>query len=141
MRATNARHRAVYVAVLNGDALLAHQRADWKDVWPSRWDVAFGGVCSVNEKWSDAARRELNEELGIRVGEDELLDLGDGWFQSDTVCVVGRIYAVQHAGPFHHPDREVQRIEWVTLAALDDWIGRHDVCDDSLDLVVPKLLQ
>ena len=52
-----------------------------------------------------------------------------------------RIYAVQHAGPFHYSDREVQRTQWVPLAALDDWIEGHDVCDDSIELVVPKVLQ
>ena len=46
-------------------AVLAHQRASWKDIWPSRWDLAFGGVCAVGEPWDDAASRELAEEAGI----------------------------------------------------------------------------
>ena len=141
MRAGNLRHRSVYIAVLDGERLLVHQRASWKDVWPSRWDVAFGGVCGVGERWSEAAMRELAEEAGITVAEPELLDMGDGRYESDVVRVVGRLYAVQHAGPFRHPDGEVQRTEWVALAALEAWLATHDVCDDSLELVVPALLQ
>src|SRR5947209_15330433 len=76
MRAENLRHRAVYVAVVDGKRLLVHQRAAWKDVWPARWDIAFGGVCGVGERWSDAAIRELAEEAGVVVAERELLDLG-----------------------------------------------------------------
>jgi 8-oxo-dGTP pyrophosphatase MutT (NUDIX family) len=141
MRAENLRHRSVYVAVLDGARLLVHQRASWKDVWPSRWDVAFGGVCGVGERWSEAALRELAEEAGIRVDEPELLDMGDGRYESDEVRVVGRLYAVQHAGPFTHPDGEVQQTDWVALTALEPWLAAHDVCDDSLELVVPTLLR
>jgi 8-oxo-dGTP pyrophosphatase MutT (NUDIX family) len=140
MRAENLRHRTVYIAVLDGRRLLVHQRADWKDVWPSRWDVAFGGVCGVGERWTDAAQRELAEEAGITVADDELLDMGDGWYDSAVVRVVGRVFAVQHGGPFSHPDGEVQRTEWVTLADLEPWLAAHDVCDDSLEVVVPRLL-
>ncbi len=139
MRAENLRHRAVYIAVLDRDRLLVHQRADWKDVWPSRWDIAFGGVCAAGERWPDAAVRELGEELGIDVDEAELLDLGDGRYESDDVRVVGRVYAVQHRGPFTHRDREVVRTEWVTLDDLERWLEGHDVCDDSVELVVPRL--
>ncbi len=141
MRARNLRHRSVYIAVLDRNRLLVHQRAAWKDVWPSRWDVAFGGVCAVGERWSDAARRELAEEAGVDVDVDELLDLGDGWYESDIVRVVGRVYAVQHRGPFSHPDGEVQRTEWVALADLVHWLSDHEVCDDSLDVVVPRLVE
>jgi isopentenyldiphosphate isomerase len=140
MRAENLRHRAVYLAVLNGNELLVHQRAEWKDVWPSRWDVAFDGVCGVGERWSDAARRELAEEAGIEVADEQLLDLGDGWFESDLVRVVGRIFAVQHSGPFCHPDGEVQRTEWIALGDLPQWLDAHELCDDSLELVLPRLL-
>ena len=139
MRADNLRHRSVYVAVLDGDRLLVHQRASWKDVWPSRWDVAFGGVCGVGERWSDAAIRELAEEAGVVVAEAELLDLGDGWYESDVVRVVGRLYAVQHTGPIRYSDGEVQQTEWVELAALETWLSTHEVCDDSLELIVPTL--
>jgi len=75
MRAGNLRHRAVYVLVLDrAGRLLAHRRADWKDVWPGRWDVAFGGVAGVGEAPLETARRELAEEAGVaapleRLGE------------------------------------------------------------------------
>ncbi len=141
MRARNLRHRSVYIAVLDRDRLLVHQRADWKDVWPSRWDVAFGGVCGVGERWTDAARRELAEEAGVDVREEALLDVGEDRYESADVRVVGRIYAVQHAGPFTFADGEVQRVEWIALAHLHRWLANHDVCDDSLALVVPRLTQ
>ena len=69
MRAHNLRHRSVAVVVLNSRGeLLAHRRADWKDVWPSRWDLSFGGVVGAGEPWEEAAARELSEEAGVRSG-------------------------------------------------------------------------
>src|ERR1043165_747007 len=66
MRADNLRHRAVYLAVISSRGeLLVHQRSPHKDVWPSYWDVAAGGVVTAGESYDVAARRELQEELGI----------------------------------------------------------------------------
>ena len=139
MRARNLRHRSVYIAVVVGERVLTHQRAAWKDVWPDHWDLAFGGVCGVGETWPDAARRELAEEAGIVVSEAELLDLGDGRYESDEVTVVGRVYAVAHDGPFTFADGEVNAIEWVALAELERWLADHDACSDSVEIVAPRL--
>ena len=46
-------------------SVLVHQRAADKDVWPSMWDVMVGGVVSAGETYEVAARRELNEEIGV----------------------------------------------------------------------------
>ena len=66
MRAGNLRHRSVAVVVVTtGGELVAHRRADWKDVWPGRGDVCFGGVTAVGEGWRTAASRELST---VRIG-------------------------------------------------------------------------
>ena len=139
MRSGNLRHRSVGIVVCSGSKVLVHQRADWKDVWPSRWDLAFGGVCDVGERFTDAALRELAEEAGITVTEDELLDLGDGWYDGDEVRVVARLYAVAHDGPFTLPDGEVQRVEWLERDELAAWAATHELCDDSRELLLPRL--
>lgn len=140
VRARNLWHRSVYVAVVHRGAVLAHQRAGWKDVWPSRWDVAFGGVCGVGERFSDAALRELAEEAGVAAGEHELLDLGEDRFEDDHVRVLGRLYAIDCAGPFTFADGEVVASEWVRLDGLRSWLGQRDVVPDSAAMVVPRLL-
>ena len=137
MRSGNLRHRSVGIVVCSGSKVLVHQRADWKDVWPSRWDLAFGGVCDVGEPFPAAALRELEEEAGIRVGEDELLDLGDGWYDGDEVRVVARLYAVQHDGPFRFVDGEVQSAEWIERNELAAFAATHELCDDSRALLLP----
>ena len=77
MRRDNLMHRNVAVFLQRTDGrLVVHQRADWKDVYPSHWDVAFGGVPNVGESDEDAAIRELAEEAGLTVAPRELIDLG-----------------------------------------------------------------
>ena len=90
MRAGNLRHRTVFIAVVTGDgAVVAHQRADWKDVWPSRWDVAFGGVVAVGESWDEAARRELAEEAGI---DAPLEPVGVGRYDDGEVVEIAHLF-------------------------------------------------
>jgi len=139
MRRRNLAHRATYVMVFDSHgALLAHQRASWKDIWPSRWDLAFGGVCAVGEAWADAASRELVEEAGVVA---PLRELSNVVFESDETRVVGRLYETTHDGPFEFADGEVVDHCWVTLTDLDSWTTTHQLCDDTRAIVVPYLLE
>jgi isopentenyldiphosphate isomerase len=137
MREHNLRHRSVAVAVVNQrDELLVHRRADWKDVWPSRWDLAFGGVVGAGEPWEEAAARELAEEAGVHV---PLEYLGEDCYADDQVRELARIYLARTEGPFHHADGEVTETGWVPLDELLGWISRHELCPDALAVVLPRL--
>jgi 8-oxo-dGTP pyrophosphatase MutT (NUDIX family) len=134
MRAQHLRHRAVYLLVVHDGRLLVHQRAPHKDVWPSRWDVAAGGVVTAGETWDDAARRELAEELGV---DATPVEVGAGGWDSDEVRVVGRVYVVEHPGPFSFDDGEVVEARFVDRAALDELLGSEPMCPDSVALALP----
>lgn len=138
VRERNLLHRSVFIVVVNEarDALLAHQRADWKDVWPSRWDIAFGGVVAAGEAWEDAARRELAEEAGVRPPLDEL---GEGRYEDAIVREISRVYEVSSDGPFSFPDGEVVATTWVPFDQLPSWIAEREVCPDSESIVSPFL--
>ena len=137
MRRRNLVHRATYVMVFDSQgSLLAHQRASWKDIWPSRWDLAFGGVCGVGEPWAQAASRELTEEAGV---VSPLRELSNVAFESDETRVVGRLYETTHDGPFEFADGEVVDHCWVPLEDLDEWVATHPLCDDTRAVVLPHL--
>ena len=133
MRARRLRHRAVGVVVrrTTDGAVLVHKRAAWKDVWPSYWDIAFGGVCDVGESWLDAARRELREEAGI---DAELEHVGSGSYTDDDVDLVAEVFAVRHDGPFAFDDGEVTEVAWIGPDEIEAWTADRDVCPDSLEL-------
>ncbi|HRW37036.1 MAG TPA: NUDIX domain-containing protein [Aquihabitans sp.] len=132
MRAERLRHRCTYVIVVDhAERLVVHRRADWKDVWPGRWDVAFGGVVAVGEDWGAAAQRELLEEAGIEAG---LQALGGGTYDDGDVAVLGRVYLARHDGPFTFPDGEVVASDRIPLDDVAGWIASHELCPDSVAL-------
>ena len=137
MRAGNLRHRAVYVLVVDAAGrLLVHRRADWKDVWPGRWDVAFGGVAAVGEAPAETARRELAEEAGVAA---PLERLGEGSYEDAEVRVRGDVFLARCEGPFTFADGEVVETAWVAPADLPAWLAGGPVCPDSVTIALPLL--
>ncbi len=138
MRRCRLRHRTVFVAVIDtaGQRLLVHRRAGWKDVWPSRWDVALGGVVAVGESWVGAAGRELAEEAGVVVPVERL---GGGLYHDEEVDEVAEIFLARSDGPFSFPDGEVVATDWVAFADLPNWLATHPTCPDGVALVLPLL--
>ena len=60
-------HRVVHVLVFNNNgSLLLQKRSIRKDVAPGKWDTSVGGHISPGEDVLAAARREMEEELGIK---------------------------------------------------------------------------
>ena len=138
MRKDVLRHRAVFVAVISSSGqLLIHERSANKDLWPGWWDLAVGGVVASGETYDDAARRELDEEIGVSVGSINFL--GAGLYDDPDVSLVGHCYWVAHDGPFHLRDGEVTRTEWATRAELWELMGTRRFLPDSRALLVPLL--
>ena len=60
-------HRVVHVLVFNKKGeLLLQKRALSKDVAPGKWDTSVGGHMNPGESTLEAAKREMEEELGIK---------------------------------------------------------------------------
>jgi 8-oxo-dGTP pyrophosphatase MutT (NUDIX family) len=139
MRARRLRHRCTYIVVVDdGDRLIVHRRAAWKDVWPDRWDVAFGGVVAVGEPWEDAARRELQEEAGV---DADLRPLGSGTYDDADVSVLGRVFLARHDGPFTFPDGEVAATDRIPLDEIEHWMIGRLLCPDSVTLAAGALME
>ena len=137
MRAGRLRHRCTYIAVVDGaGCLVVHRRADWKDVYPGWWDLCFGGVLDAGEDWDDAARRELAEEAGV---DAPVRAVGRGTYDGAGAAVVGRVYEAVHDGPYPCPDGEVVEVRTVPRTDLGSFVGHHDVCPDSVAIVLPLL--
>ena len=136
MRRDNLMHRNVAVFLQRTDGrLVVHQRADWKDVYPSSWDVAFGGVPRVGESDEEAAIRELAEEAGVTVSPEVLLDLGVRTQANAEVCWCGRFFAVQTDAEVRPADGEVQQIDAIPLAQVSAWAVATLVCPDIAPLL------
>lgn len=141
MRRERLRHRAVFVAVVDGHGrMLVHRRSSSKDIWPGWCDIAVGGVVSSGESYEAAAIREVAEEVGIVETTCEVIDGGVARpYDDDSVSLLGRCFMVTHSGPFHFADGEVADAWWVALDDVDALIRREPVLPDSLALVWPLL--
>ncbi len=68
-------HRAVHIMLSNsaGEVFL-QQRSHGKDTNPGLWDTSCAGHIDSGESVAVAAVRELEEELGIRLSTDALIE-------------------------------------------------------------------
>ncbi len=141
MRRDRLRHRAVFVAVTDGEGrLLVHRRSDGKDVWPGWFDIAVGGVVASGESYESAATREVAEEVGVTDAECEALDGGVvSPYDDDHVSLLGRRFRVCHPGPFHFADGEVTEAWWVSMEDVEAMTRRESFLPDSLALLWPLL--
>jgi len=97
MRARNLPHRSTYILVFNSrGALYVQKRTLTKDVFPGYYDVAAGGVVLAGESYEQGARRELEEEMGIR--DVPLTWLFDFYFADEHARVWGGAYR-RHSPP------------------------------------------
>jgi 8-oxo-dGTP pyrophosphatase MutT (NUDIX family) len=137
MRARNLRHRSVGIAVLDPEGrVLIHRRADTKDVWPGRWDLAVGGVVDAGESWEVAAARELAEEIGSRA---PIAEIGRGSYEDGDVRAIVRMYVALDDGPFVFADGEVVEAFFVTIDQLRERIARDLFVPDSVAMIWPVL--
>jgi len=141
MRADRLRHRAVFIAILDGAGrLLVHRRSPHKDVWPSWCDIAVGGVVGTGESYLEAAHRELAEEVGVSAATLEEIDLGESRaYDDDQVSLMARCYLVTSPGPFTFDDGEVVEAWWVHRDGLNDLLRRENFLPDSLALLLPLI--
>jgi isopentenyldiphosphate isomerase len=130
IRARRLPHRCVYVLVFHTDGrLFLHLRTPTKDVYPSHWDVAVGGVLSAGESFADGARREAAEELGVTVEPEPLFPFR---YEDAATAVQAEVFRVIHDGPFRLQPEEVVRGEFVPVAEVRARAARDSFCPDGL---------
>ncbi|CAK8714249.1 NUDIX hydrolase YfcD [Candidatus Electrothrix laxa] len=109
MREQRLIHRASYILVFNAAGeLFIQKRTTSKDVYPSYWDVAAGGVVQAGETYEQSAERELAEELGVGGRPVKLNFLFDQYYEDQENRVWGRIFTCVHEGPFILQAEEVE---------------------------------
>ncbi len=107
MRARNLPHRSTYVLVFNSRGeLYVQKRSRTKDVFAGFYDPAAGGVVLAGEGYEEGARRELEEEMGIR--GVPLTPLFDFYFEDEKSRVWGRAFSCVYDGKVVLQEEEVE---------------------------------
>lgn len=132
MRERRLPHRCVYLLVFNrGGELFIHQRTATKDVFPSFWDIAVGGVLAAGESFEVAARREALEEIGVALEPELLFPFR---YQGERTIAHGMVYRAVHDGPFVLQPEEVAHGLFVSTPELQDRLSRERFCPDGLQI-------
>jgi isopentenyldiphosphate isomerase len=132
VRRRRLRHRAVYVLVFNqAGQLFVHKRTASKDLYPSYYDVAIGGVVGAGETYNAAARREVAEEIGVS-GAD-LRCIMPFRFEDETNLVNGMVYSCSHDGAVTLQADEIVSGEWLDLDELLERTHQAPFCPDGLE--------
>ena len=131
MRAERLPHRATYVFVFNSAGRIYVQlRTATKDVYPSYWDLAAGGVVLAGESYEESAERELAEEMGIR--GVPLEPWFEFYFEDAGSRVFGFAYSCCWDGPLELQAEEVQRVELMDVAFVLSGAPAREFTPDSL---------
>jgi isopentenyldiphosphate isomerase len=131
VRLRNLRHRSIYVLVFNTvGQLFVHQRTSDKDIFPSYWDVAIGGVLSAGEEYDSGARRELSEELGVT--GVPLRRMFPMRYEDRQNRIHGRVYSCTVEGAVRLQASEIAAGDWMDLDVVLERAERDRFCPDGL---------
>jgi isopentenyldiphosphate isomerase len=130
MRSRRLPHRCVYILVFNSrDELFIHLRSAAKDVYPSHWDVAVGGVLAAGESFDAGACREGLEELGVELNLERLFPFR---YEDARTVVDAMVYRARHDGPFRLQPEEIVCGEFVALSEVQRRSRHVPFCPDGL---------
>lgn len=114
------RHRAVHLFVFNrAGELFLQKRSHLKDVHPGAWDSSAAGHLDAGEEYADAARRELQEELGLTGEVEEIARLPAS---AQTGHEFVRLYRAEAHGKIRWPASEIEFGQFFPLRVIAHWI-------------------
>ncbi|MBC8180909.1 NUDIX hydrolase YfcD [candidate division KSB1 bacterium] len=114
MRKLGLIHRATYILVFNSKKeIFVQKRTKTKDVYPGYYDVVSGGVVTAGETYDESAKRELEEEVGIK--DVPLFELFEFFFKESKMKVWGKAYSCSYEGDIILQEEEVESGSFMNL--------------------------
>ena len=116
----NLLHRAVHILIFNRNGeLFLQKRSRFKDRHPCVWDSSAAGHVDAGEDYDDAARREVQEELGVTTRLERVVKLP----ASDrTGQEFIWLYQGKHDGPFQLAASEIELGEFFPPGLVSNWL-------------------
>lgn len=131
-------HRVVHVLVFNKKGeLLLQKRSNNKDVAPGKWDTSVGGHVNPGEDSLEAARREMEEELGITMCEPEFLYsyIHTNPYETEFVCA----YSCLFEEDITFNKDEIDEVRFWNIKEIDENIGKGILSDNFEDEIFTYL--
>lgn len=117
MRAQLLLHRASYIVIQDAQQrIYVQHRTLCKDYYPGMLDACCGGVMSAGEDMTQAAYRELAEEMGIQ--HVILRPHGTFLYRNSDCNVWGSLYSCRYEGELQLQAAEVSAVYRMSLAEI-----------------------
>lgn len=132
-------HRVVHVVVFNKRGeLLLQKRSNNKDVAPGKWDTSVGGHVNLGEDLLDAAKREMEEELGITGCNPQLryTYIHTNSYETELVYTYSYIYD----GKISFNRQEIDEVRFWDIKEIQNYIGK-DIFSDNFEHEFSTYLQ
>ena len=114
MRLNRWPHRSTYVMVFNSqNELYVQKRSLSKDIFPGYYDPFAGGVVLAGESYEVGAKRELEEEMGIR--NVPLTHHFEFYYEDDLSRVWGSVFSCVYDGTIVLQAEEVESGAFYTI--------------------------
>ncbi len=118
--------RIVRIFIINDRGEVLLQKRAKKDSSSSKWDQSAGGHVDEGETYTQAAERELFEEMGIH--GVKLIRIDKFYTEDQPFEHLRRrfnvLYYGTYSGPISIDNDEVADYLWVSKPKLDDWIQK-----------------
>jgi isopentenyldiphosphate isomerase len=116
-------HRVAHVLVFNpGGDLLLQKRSMSKDIQPGRWDTSVGGHLDPGESYLEAARREMEEELGVK--GVPLTFLYHSKIRNEIESENVATYLTVYDGPIRFSPDEIDSVRFWRRDEIESALGR-----------------
>lgn len=132
-------HRVVHVLVFNKKGeLFLQKRSETKDVAPGKWDTSVGGHVSSGENLLEAAKREMEEELGISNYTPEFLYSYSHTNPYETEIV--HTYSCVYDGKISFNKEEIDEVRLWDVGEIKNHLGRN-IFSDNFEHEISTYLQ
>jgi len=132
MRSENLLHRSTYIFVQHSRGqFYVQKRTMIKDYCPGYFDPAPGGVLQAGETYADSAKRELEEEMGIK--DVPLEHCFTMLYEDSRVRTFGDVWYCVYDGDLKLQAEEVESVHMMTLDEIMERARNGEkFCPDSL---------
>jgi isopentenyldiphosphate isomerase len=130
-------HRIVHVLIFNKEGkMLLQKRSATKSFCPHHFSTAVGGHVQSKESYEEAAYREFEEELGVRVPINFMFKTK--YLDPRNFFMSLGIFSAVYDGDFEINKDEVESVEYFSRDELDSMIANGELFHPELKFLLEK---
>lgn len=129
-------HRAAHVWIINDDnEILIQKRSSEKENHPNAWDISSAGQVISGKSSLETAIIEVQEELGVKIKQGELVQIGtlvtktitnNGQYINNEFDDIFILKTHKRISDFIIQKEEVARIKYITLKELKEKVRENN---------------